>query len=209
MRQSPLFPAALALALAGAGACVGASTTFDSTWKAPDVEAIEFSRVMALSIGRDDGQRRTIEDRIVATIVANGRADAVPAYSLLTEADTRDTAAARSKVEAARVDGLVTVRLVGTSSEQRLVSGAPMPYYYAQPWGYYGYGYGMAYSPSYLVTDTEVQIETNIYSLKENRLLWSARTRTLNPESVNQFVDEVARAVGDELRRQGLLPPRQ
>lgn len=201
------IPTALALALAGTVACATGGTTFDSTWKDPAVSTIEFTKVLTVSIGKDDGQRRTIEDRMAQAIMARGRASAVPAYSLLSADEVRDTAISRAKVEAAGVDGIVTVRMVGTQSEQRLVQGAPMPSYYASPWGYYGYGWGMAYSPSYLVTDTEVQLETNIYSLKENRLIWSGRSRTLNPESVNQMIDEVAQAVGDELRRQGLIPP--
>ncbi|HJS46771.1 MAG TPA: hypothetical protein VJ773_02160 [Gemmatimonadales bacterium] len=205
MRTSRFPTAALAAALAGTAACATGGTTFDSTWQDPAVRSIEFNKVLTVSIGKDDGQRRTIEDRMAQAIMARGRAGAVPAYSILSAAEVRDTAISRAKVEAAGVDGLVTVRVVGTQTEQQLVSGAPMPSYYASPWGYYGYGWGVAYSPSYLVTDTEIQVETNIYSLKENRLIWSARTRTLNPESVNQMVDEVARAVGDELRRQGLI----
>jgi hypothetical protein len=208
MRQFRITPAALALALAGGTACASGGTSFDSTWKDPSVRTIEFHKVMAVSIGKDDGQRRTIEDRMVQAILANGRVDAVPAYSLMMGSELRDTAQARPRVEAAGVDGIVTVRLIGTDTEQYLVSGAPMPSYYSSPWGYYGYGWGVTYSPSYMVTDTEVQIETNIYSLKENRLIWSGRTRTLNPESVTQMVDEVADAVGAELRRQGLVPPK-
>jgi hypothetical protein len=207
MRQFRPTLTALGLGLAGALACASGGTTFDSTWQDPSVRAIEFSKVLTVSIGKDDGQRRTIEDRMAQAIMARGRAAAVPAYSLLSSSEVRDTAVSRAKVEAAGVDGIVTVRMIGTETEQRLVQGAPMPSYYASPWGYYGYGWGMAYSPSYLVTDREVQLETNIYSLRENRLIWSGRTRTLNPESVNQLVDEVAQAVGDELRRQGLIPP--
>lgn len=205
MRTNRLSTAALAAALAGAAGCASGGTTFDSTWHDPAVRSIEFNKVLTVSIGKDDGQRRTIEDRMAQAIMARGRTGAVPAYSLLTAAEVRDTAISRAKVEAAGVDGLVTVRVVGSQTEQTLVSGAPMPSYYASPWGYYGYGWGVAYSPSYLVTDTEIQVETNIYSLKENKLIWSGRTRTLNPESVNQMVDEVARSIGDELRRQGLI----
>jgi hypothetical protein len=75
-------------------------------------------------------------------------------------------------------------------------------------WGYYGYARPMAYDPGYIRTDTVVRVETSIYSLREDRLLWVASSETMNPKSVDTLVAEVAKAVRAELERSKLIPER-
>jgi hypothetical protein len=209
--MSRLRRAALLAIMAGAGTagCAGYATSFDSTWHDPQAAPVSFNKVMALAITKEEGSRRSFEDQMVRAIAANGRAEGVAAYRVLAGVTPGDSAQARAAAEAAGVDGLVTMRLLGVDTEQRLVGGMPAPAYYGHPWGYYGYGWGTMYSPTYLETDRMVQIETNIYSLAQNKLIWSGRSRTTNPESMEQLVSEVAQAVGGELRKQGLMPERK
>jgi hypothetical protein len=49
-------------------------------------------------------------------------------------------------------------------------------------------------------------VETRLYSVSEEKLLWAGVTRTLNPHDLVELVDEIARAVGDELEAQRLAP---
>jgi hypothetical protein len=63
----------------------------------------------------------------------------------------------------------------------------------------------MTYSPPSVRTDTEVSIETLIYSLNSDKLLWAATSRTTNPENLASLVDEVADAVANEVVKQGLI----
>ena len=200
---------AILLLTAGAGllGCGAGNTEFESTWRDPSVQSIQFTKVLAVAISKEQGQRRTFEDEMVKIITANGNAQAVQSYTLL--GDIRDTAQAKQKANEAGIDGVVTMRVIGSEKEQRLVGGSAVPSYYGRPWGYYGYGWGSVYDPGYLVTDEMVQVETNIYSLKENKLIWAGRSETTNPGSVQELIDDVARAVGEELRRQNLLPPLQ
>jgi len=54
-------------------------------------------------------------------------------------------------------------------------------------------------------TDTEVTIETLIYSLTHDKLLWAGTSRTSNPEGIQGLVTEVANAVAGEVAKQGLV----
>lgn len=209
LRAGSLLTLLALLAGAGTVACAGYATSFDSTWHDPQATPVTFTKVMALAIVREEGSRRSFEDELVRAIAVNSRAEGVAAYRILAGVTPGDSVQARAAAETAGVDGLVTMRLLGVDTEQRLVGGAPAPAYYGSPWGYYGYGWGTMYSPAYLETDRIVQLETNIYSLAQDRLVWSGRSRTTNPESVRQLVDEVAQAVVGELREQGLVGARQ
>jgi hypothetical protein len=181
----------------------GGSTTWQTTWRDPAVTSIKFTKVLAVAIDKQEGTRRAMEDEMVKAINAGGRATAIPAYSLLTAEDLQDTARARAKVSGAGCDGMVTMRVVGVDKEQRLVGGTSV---YGSPWGYYGYGWGMATSPT-MVTDKLVQIETNVYSLTQGKLIWAGRSETTNPSSVTDLVDDVAASLRDELVRDKLIPP--
>ena len=79
------------------------------------------------------------------------------------------------------------------------------PPYYRGFWGYYSYGWPSVYDPGYLSNDTIVSVETNLYSLTGDSLVWSGVTQTFNPQDVADTIDEIVDAVSGELRREGLL----
>jgi hypothetical protein len=53
--------------------------------------------------------------------------------------------------------------------------------------------------------DRVVSIETQIYSLKNDKLLWAARSETTNPRSVSRLGDSVIRHVIKALHKDGLM----
>jgi hypothetical protein len=52
-----------------------------------------------------------------------------------------------------------------------------------------------------------VSVETLVYSLKQNKLVWAGQSQTTNPNNVDSFVREVATAAAQELRKHGLIGP--
>ena len=79
-------------------------------------------------------------------------------------------------------------------------------YYRNDYWGnYHSRGWGAAYDPGYLRTDKIVRVETNIYSLAEDKLIWSGVSETFDPSSTGSMVDQIATAAAAELRSRGLL----
>ena len=114
-------------------------------------------------------------------------------------------AAAKIKIEASGYDGAVIMRVVRQDQQQSYVPGSPMPAPYYSPYGYWGYSYSYAYSPGYMVTDEYVIVETNVYSLKDAKLLWSAQSESMNPGNVEELVEGVAQANLEEMRRRGVI----
>ena len=97
------------------------------------------------------------------------------------------------------------MRMVNEQQKLSYTPGMTYPPYYGGFYGYYGRGWGMAYSPGYLRTDTIVSVETNLYALEGVILNGSGVTETFNPDDVNKMVNEIADAVSDNLRQRGLL----
>ena len=56
--------------------------------------------------------------------------------------------------------------------------------------------------------DRIVAIETQVYSLPNDRLVWAARSETTNPRSVTKLTDSVIKHVMNALQKDGLIVSR-
>lgn len=213
-KQMTLGATSLALLLAGC-----ATTTFTSIWKAPDAQPLQFKagdKVVALVVAESASLRRAGEANLADELDKRGL-KGIPAYTLLADEAIKDEARAKAAIEGAGAIGVIVMRPMGT--EQK-ISSTPSTYYgasyYGAPYyggfwggGYYGHGWGGVYDPGTIRTDTYVSIETLIYDLRQNKLVWAGQTKTMNPSDVEGFVGELAEAVSKELRESGLVAPRK
>lgn len=194
MRGRPVGRAALLAAALALAACAG--TRLVESWVAPGAGPLQFKKVLALAVVKDDSLRRTAEDSLAASIL---KATAVPSYKLLTWADLDDRERVKALLKKEGFDGVVTLRMAGAREE---LSWAPTPYPGGSTfWGFYTY----AYTPADMVSDTVVRVEISVYSLTEDKLLWSGVSETLNSNDTTNLVHAIARAAAEDLRRRGLL----
>ncbi len=204
----------VAVAALAAGAC--AATTFNSTWKAPDAGPVNFKgkKVVAIVMTGDESVRYGAEDALAREITARGP-QAIPSYSLIPKELTKDKDKAKEFLDKAGVAGAVVMRVVGKDQQLSASAGGYSPAgvgYWGSPvytsfygGGFYGYGWGGVYMPGYVTTDTIISVETLIYDLQQNKLLWAARSQTTNPEKVGPFVKELTAKVAAELKKEGLI----
>lgn len=193
------------LALAATTAC--ATTSFNSTWKAPDAKPVVLSgqKVVAFVLTKNEASRRAAEDALAREITAGG-AQGVPSYTLIPDAAAPDEAKAKAQIEGAGATGVVVMRPVDTSKEVVATSTYMGPSYGPYWGGYYGYGWGGAWGGGVDVrTNTIVTVETLVYSIPQNKLIWAGQSNTTNPSKVDAFVRELATAARREMKKAGLL----
>lgn len=166
-------------------------------------EVDTFKKVIVVCIAKNAISRRVAEDAMVAEI---RHAKAVPAYTLIPDDELQDTQKVRARIVAGGFDGAITMRLVRVKQERTWVSGG-VPADRHSFGGYYGrYGHS-TYSRGYLHITDIVQIETNIYSVKDEKLVWSGMSETFDPTTTKALVKELAAEIAKDLRKRGLLPP--
>jgi hypothetical protein len=144
------------------------------------------------------------EDAIARELSALG-AVGVPMYTIYSDQAPTDEPAARAALEREGYTGLVVFRPVGTEQElvaEPFYSGPPYAVYWG---GYYGHGWGMPWYGPEIRTYTVVSVETLVYSLRQNKLVWGGQSTTTNPSNVDRLVHDTATKVARELERQGLL----
>ena len=196
------IPLVILAALLLAAGC--SSTKLVSVWKDPEaVGRPAFSKILAVAVSADSGLRRAAEEQMVRLI---GSGKVVPSYLLIPEAELKDKEKAKERVKAAGVDGALVMRVISVNEKTTYVPGT-VTYgaYYGSYWGYWGYAWPVAYDPGYLRTDEIVQIETLVYSVTDEKLLWASRSATTNPTSVEMLIKEILVATADRMRREGLI----
>lgn len=178
-------------------------TTFVNTWAAPDAKPLEFKKILVIGMFPNEQMRRSAEDQIVGMIT---KTQAVASYTILSQEQVKDTDLAKQKVAELGVDGAVIMCYQGTDKREEYVSGSAYTSSYYQPfWGYYGYGAGMVYSPGYVEQYNVVRVETTIYSMPDQKMIWAGMSETEDPGSLQALVDGVAKGTVTELRKHKLI----
>lgn len=183
------------------------STTFTSTWKAPGVQPVNPAgkSIAALVIYSDRKRRRDAEVYLAHELTIRG-ARGVAAYTLLGLDGYPSVDYARARFKEAGVEGVVIMRLVAHDQTVIVDPGGFSGSAYGTFGSYYSsYGMSVSYSTGSVQTDTVVTIETLIYSLNQDKLLWGGTSRTSNPEGLQSLVTEVADAVASQMAKQGLV----
>ena len=188
-----------------AAALLAAAVTFTSTFKSLDAGAVSFAgkKVAALVISNDDSLRVAGEESLVRELSARGM-QAVASYRIAPKEELRRADTARPWFEKAGVEGVVAVRPVSADTQRSYNSGTWVSTNYATLWGYYGYGWSAVYVPGGVQRETLVVVETTVYSLPRNQLLWAAVSETRNPRDLRGFVQELIKESVEEMQKQGL-----
>jgi hypothetical protein len=207
--STPEKPGCVAVLLAVVALSACASNAFLSSWSAPDAKPLTLrgSKVVAVAMVESEPLRRDAEDAMVRELNARG-AVGIPMYTLHPDARPETEAEARAALEGQNVDGAYVMRAARVDRE---VESDPI---YLRPtfgrfWGgYYGYGWGAPWGATLareVRTNVIVTVETLVYSLRQNKLVWGGQTRVTNPRDVDKVIRSVSRKVAAELERQGLL----
>lgn len=187
------------------------TATFTKTWKSPDATPLGFrgEKVVAAAVVKDAAQRRLAEDRLAQQIAARG-AQGRTLYSLLPDATAGDEQAIRAALEAADVKGLIVMQPVYVDRNIRVT-----PAYEGQTsaslWGGgYGAGFALSYSSpreAQVSETTVVYVETRVYSLEQNKLVWAGMSKSTDPDTLAQLIQELSAATASELQKAGLIRP--
>ncbi len=185
-----------------------ATTTFQSTWRDPEARPLRLTgrKVVGVFLSRDRVRRRRAEDAMAREISARG-AQGVPAYTVLSDEEIKDQETARTKLDRLGFSGAVVMRVVGSQTQYTVVE----PAFWARPhyrrfWGgYWGWGWGTVWEPGYLVADKIVSVETLVYSLEQDLLVWAGVSRTVDPAQIESFISELAAAVTKQMDKEGLF----
>ena len=196
--------------LMAAGAAVmvarlSGQVAFFSTFKSIDAGSVNFAgkKMAALVISNDDSLRVAGEESLVRELSERG-IQAVATYRIAPKEELQRAETARPWFERAKVDGIVMVRPVSSETRPAYTSETWVGPSYSSLWSYYGYGWGTVYVFGGARQETTVIVETTVYSVPRDQLIWAAVSETRNARDLRGFVDELVKESVAEMQKQGL-----
>jgi len=194
---------ALAIAVVACTACVP-STAIEQAWTTPTVATQPpLQKVVTMFISNNQTMRHAGEDRMAADLAARG-VHATPGYTILGDQKQTDLELVKVRLHEMGYDGVVTMRIV--DREQRVAyTPATFDGYWGTWGGYYGWGGYNGWGGYYGAYTYDIyRLETAAYSLATNRLVWSALTRTVDPDSAHKLLGDTSKVVATQLTKRGL-----
>jgi hypothetical protein len=77
-------------------------------------------------------------------------------------------------------------------------------YGYGGYYGYYNYYYPQVYSPGYYSVDKTYYLETNMYDIASDKLVWSVQSEASNPTNLSDTFKSYSYMLIKHLQNEGL-----
>ncbi len=182
------------------------------TWKNPNYAGGSFKNILVLALNGKAANRAEFEDELVEAI-ARPNQKAAPSYEFMPRPDVTpiDMNDLRELVKEQQFDAIVVARLTKAEKKTTYVPGevyTPFPYY-GTFYGYYGAVYPVVYTPGYMETEKNAQVEVNFYGTAkaDGELVWTGTTNTFDAASAMKVIKKVVKIVAKELEKQNVIEP--
>lgn len=200
----------LALVLAS---CAGQKST--GVWVNGDkIQGKSFTRLFIVVMSADIEARSVVEADLAKAATARGLSavqsiDVIPPSLKEPAAPTREAIAAQ--VRSNGCDGVLIASLLKKEEDIRYTPGTTaysvMPYYawHGNLWGYYNHFYPRVYTPGYYEKDKVYFMQTNLYDVASEEIMWSVQSSIFNPTSLTRFSKSYTATLIKQLQKEGLL----
>ncbi len=166
-----------------------ANTKLSQSWVEPDNKK-SYSDFLIIGIGESQQTRRAYESYFVEELAANST-EAVESYKLIKSSEKIEREVVQKAIKGMTIDGVIITHMVAVDEETSYRQGTG----YASA-GYGRHGRGMysyyprvnsyVHSPGYYTTHKTYSLETSLYDIETEELVWTARSSTFSPESVDE-----------------------
>jgi len=201
--------AAVSLVLAlGLGTAVLGAEKFKSVWKAPDIVGMlgfAGKKVVAVVMTGDQNLEVAGEESLTRELTSRG-VSGVPAYRMIPREELRDKDKAKAWFTRSKVEGVVVMRVLSSEHEQTYRPDMWVTTSYSTLWSYWGYGWTSVYVPGGTKNNLIINVETLIFDVTKDKLIWAGVSEKTNPKNVQRVVGELVGEVISEMKKDGLVP---
>ena len=178
--------------------CATTATTITDVWKDKAYQG-KAQNIVVIMLAKSQHLRDMFEGRFVAELKARGK-NAIQSYKIVTLEQLPDKELVKSKIKGTGADTVLISRLVDSKTIEAYVTGG----IHAVPSAYYGWGtyYDITLDYGYADNLQVSYIETNLYDIKTEKLIWSAHSKTERNEGeqqlINTFIDKILKKLSSD-----------
>lgn len=193
---------ALLLSLTSCG-----GTKLTSTWKDTNYEGT-IDKIMVVAVTENTRNRLIFEREFVEEFKKTG-VEAIASIDVIPPEEASNEAAILNEARKRGISMILVTHLIGVDEKSvyhppktRTVSRGG---YHNRFNSYYPRVYEYVHEPGYYTKHKSVNLETNLYEAKTEKLIWSVTSETIDPESVNTIIESLSKEVIKNLRKNKLL----
>lgn len=178
-------------------------TKIKDVWKYENYSGGYLDRVMIVGKPRRDDVRIQLEDYMVKAFEKR-KIDMVPSYTAIPDMKDLTRENVKRSADAAGVNAVLAIKVIGVDEKEVLVKQTQQMDFIATPYG--------THMRSYLdgpkvVNFTKVRLETGLFELKSEKLIWVASSAIMNPESADEAIKDFSKAIIQQLIQDGYIRP--
>ncbi|WP_162428564.1 hypothetical protein [Pontibacter pudoricolor] len=192
------------------------STQLTGSWKNPEATGKTYDNIVVAALTDNILARQEVEKDMQMQLQQRGikATMSIDIFPPLRGADkSPDVNLLLEKMRGDDYDAVLTVALVDQKTETRYVPGnveyRPVTYFswYGNFRGYYTHWYPILYEPGYYTEDKIYYLETNLYGVDNDVLIWSAQSHSHSPSSMRKAAEKLAELTVNQLAKDHLIQP--
>ncbi len=184
-----------------------ANTKISQSWVEPNHKKA-YNDILVIGIAESEQNRRAYESYFVEELQAMG-VEGEASYKLI-KGSKIDREVVTRAIKGLEIDAVIVTHLVGVDEET--IYRPSMDYmpmygggYYGGLYSYYPHVNTYVQRPGYYTTHETYTLETNLYDVESEELVWSARSRTFAPESVDEVITDLTKLLIKDLSEKNLI----
>jgi hypothetical protein len=182
------------------------STQIVSSWREPykKITIDKLNKVLVVAFFNNETSQHKAEDQMVSYLDGKG----VKSYNYFkSNFNKNNEEAIRAKIKNDGFDGAVTMRLIDVDKE-KIYTPAEInfyPIYYRSFSGYYYNLLPYNIIPGYYTETKTFTVETNVYSIKEDKIIWTSLTETTDSNGLKNMTNQIAKVVYKKMKEEGFV----
>jgi hypothetical protein len=184
-----------------------ASTKITSVWMDKDKAGTSYNNFLVIGISNEDHNRRLFETHFADQLNAAGVSGTV-SFTLVPDATQINRETVAAAIKGKNIDAVIVTHLVAVDEQtvyRESMGYRPTYSHYDVLYDYYPYVKGNVYQPGYYTTHEIVRLETNLYEVESEQLVWTAQSKTFAPDSADEVIADLVKLVIKDLKEKGLI----
>ena len=186
----------------------GASVKMIGSWTNDSMAGYHIDNVLVIGISRQDITRNLWEDTFVELLGKENIKAQASHIVMAGKVMEPDRQSVISAVKKSGADTVLITRVVDSKSVKEETPGVvyfePAPFYVGMN-DYFGHAYSSVYSQPVSVSKTTVRLESNVYDVATEKLIWTAQSEVIDPELLKTDFDKMVNVFLADLQKKKLI----
>ena len=188
-----------------------ASTSLVGDWQNPGYSGPPLAKILVMGVSDDGSVRRIFENQFVGQLRARG-VEGIPSHRFIAKDGQVEREQVMDAVKSSGADGVLITRVARVDRETAVTPGFTRATAFPGG-GYRGYHgfYGhyssvwATYQPPQVYQYEVVTLETNLWSVARDEIVWSGATESFAPDNLYKNIEDIVNLVTESLVKRQLI----